>query len=127
MTPAEVARALVAHRRFEWREGMAARTSDGARWRLWRGDHGMLRGQGEPSGYVGGWESWAEVDGGIPDLSDPATAGVLVGMLFDVWPTVEIRKFRAHVEVYTSNIETVTAPTLGEAAGCALLAIWSNA
>ena len=56
---------------------MAAVDNHDTRWRLWVGG-GTLCGQGEPSGYVGGWEATAQIMGAVPDLDDNGTRGCLL-------------------------------------------------
>jgi hypothetical protein len=132
MDPLDLARQLVAHPRFRWAEGMAATTSDGTRWRLWRGDHDMLRGQGEPSGYIAGWELSAPVFGAALDLLDPATAGVLQVDLLRADPTAALRCDARETDAPFAV--TVTDPTgtrrgfggnvLGVVVAQGLLAVW---
>lgn len=84
---------------WRWMAGMRALTdhrgAHGAPYRLWTGNHGMLRGEGEgdASGYVGGWESMAELLGAVPDPTDPATGGCLLALLGpDVAVTISARE-----------------------------------
>lgn len=64
-----------------WMPGMLAVESDGRRWRVRVGEHDMLRGEGEPRGYCGGFESTAKHMGWCPNLTDPATLGCLLALV----------------------------------------------
>ena len=69
----------------------------------------------------------------IPDLSDPATAGVLVAMLLAADPTATIRidprESGALVRIVVSaggRRVAVAGPDLGHAVAAALLATWPD-
>jgi hypothetical protein len=64
-----------------WLAGMLAVESGGWRWRARLGEHDMLRGEGEPRGYCGGFESTANHMGWCPDPTDPATQGCLLALV----------------------------------------------
>lgn len=118
MSPADLdlARELAAHPRWEWRAGMriVSRFDGALLWRRAEGDLAIHPDWGtEP----------------VPDLDDPATAGVLLAMLppgrwtwetmggrHAVWNTDDIRPDRVS-----------RGPTLASAAARALLAAWGPA
>lgn len=130
-----IAQRLAAHPRFRWAPGMAALvpsvTGDPVRYRLYRGSGDLLCGQGEPSGFVAGWEVWAPICGGVPDLSDPATAGCLLAML-RACPsigrlTVRIEPGAVVVQIKRGRrLDNYSGPTLGEAVAVALLHVWES-
>lgn len=99
MTPDQLAEKLVAHPR--WRAlGISVRPSES------RSNEGMIDG---PTGY--------------PDLTDAATAGVLVGLL-DPSGMRGITICRERDGTWW--VDTYTAATLGEATARALLASWGQ-
>lgn len=109
MTLDEAARALVAHPRWRWHHTMGRVCLDG--------DPRTL----------------------LPDLDDPATAGVLLDMCRQAWPglievtiagdNIAIRLLPAPKgrEPYLPGPRCTAGDTLGHAAALALLALWGPA
>jgi hypothetical protein len=158
MTPAEVAAALVAHPRFQWGRRMRILLSgsrghnEGTVVAAWDNEAGTL---------VVRWDSgtretpiaditrpWGAADGDesvacvatkplviLPDLADPATAGVLLEALVreDVFAVVYYGvnvKGVLHASLRCGDRripEEVVGATLGEAVARALLAVWGPA
>lgn len=155
MTPAEAAGALAAHPRWEWWTGMTMIPAgfDRERWLLcWCDRRYDQRPDGTwpdgPTGWNGGayqtsgskWWGIASSetpidlgDGWVPDLTDDATAGVLLGMLrsavgFELGLHYSIaaradRRWYVNVPREPEHYDTHYGATLGEAAGRALLAV----
>ncbi len=135
MTPDDLARRLAAHPRWEWREGMRV--------------HAVYQG-GSDTSVVGSvvrvagnvlvsawWPDLHECRDHhvrhhlVPDLSDPATAGVLLAMLArDIGPGWRDMMCLSHEDGhwvicdYQDDGPEFIAPTLGEACARALLDVW---
>jgi len=60
--------------------GMLGCDSNDKLWRVYRGDYGVLRADGEPSGYSGDWIGTAPLLGAVPVTDDPATFGCLCAL-----------------------------------------------
>lgn len=76
----------------------------------------------EHSGVAWLWHSGSVDVYLVPDLSDPATCGVLMGMLMECSPDFSLRRFRRRCHTYLPIIgEERHAPTLGEALALTLL------
>ena len=135
MTPAEVARALVARRRFEWRRGMSDTNGNihvRAGWGVQDGT--LFRDKPDPEVFRINPDDYYAPDPGEeapPDLSDPATAGVLVHMLREtgcLWSIDTMGpEWSVCIRTGIGATQGFKAEHLGEAAARALLAIWSNA
>ena len=117
----DVARYLCAHSRWQWRSGMLARGGGWGLtgpWASWRSDQPERLGSGGPP-YV---------DNAYPDLDDPATAGVLLGMLGEALEVVSVGRedgiWFAGDGHYTHRKVHECGPTLGVAVARALLAVW---
>ncbi len=82
MTPAQVdlARALVALPGWRWRDGMLAQCS-GRSVRVVQWDGDAVAGTGSRMLPSGAWVPAPVYCDDLPDLTDPATGGVLLGML----------------------------------------------
>lgn len=85
MENADLARRAMACKGWRWLPGMRALGNTGSAWRLFQGSYDMLRAQGEPDGYCGGWLSAAPLMAARPDLDDPPTAGGLPKLARDAW------------------------------------------
>lgn len=73
---------------FPWRAGMRAGMRGGGYVRLYVGVGGILIGQGEgDSGYYPAWTLTAECADPLPDLTDPATLGALLGAVRVAYPS----------------------------------------
>lgn len=136
---ADLARALVALPGWEWRAGMTAIDKKGARWLVYFGRPAILCGQGiGHAGYVGGWESSAPIFlSPIPDLTDDATGGILLGMLppdhmIDRCAGAATVTIRGHRPARPDLVYehgglnvwwSVNGATLGEAVAAALVAV----
>lgn len=120
MTATEAARALVAHPRWRWAPGMRAVGRRGLPLAWFRVEEHLPRLTGE----------WADA---LPDLDDPATAGVLLSMLAGATDESGASLYsgrRAHVDWYWSRGDRYGSrwgDTLGHAAALALLALWGPA
>lgn len=69
---------------WRWLPGMAGLTTmhdKVTRWRLYLGSGDLLCAQGEPAGYIAGWETTAPIMGAVPDWTDPATGGCALVLL----------------------------------------------
>lgn len=151
VTP-EVARRLLEHERFRWRAGMkvengyrVTRAYEGGRLAV-SNERGSSFEQPSPMAAYQAGALW------YPDLTDTATAGVLLAMLptsprrapaaiGDSWLSVDIHTSRGHWEVSVSRYSVVPFPGqpfaveqstvcntadehLGVAVARALLAVW---
>ncbi len=132
---AELARALVASPRWEWRAGMLALVArpDGSRVPVrvlaWEG--AAVAGVGARPMPSGRWEQAPVYCDDIPDLDDPATAGVVLGMLADEmgrWPIALLALVDEDVEalVLRGGALGEDLPTLGVAVARALLSTWEQ-
>lgn len=129
----DLARRLAAHPRWKWRAGMLG--DDG--WRCLGPD--SVTDEivfGAPSdeaaatsaGVRWSWPSHLREAAVRPDLTDPATAGVMLAMLAEADSSL-IAEFDGHAWVIVhpeAEILMHTAPTLGEASARALLAVWGE-
>jgi len=88
MTPAEaerIGRAWIAAG-GGWRDAFAAVDADGHRWRVYLGSPPILCGHGIGTpGFIGGWESTADIIGAWPDLRDAATRGAALEVVRERW------------------------------------------
>jgi len=106
MSDEDPALQLIRDRRWRWCEGM--RDSRGRR----LVDLDLHDGQAEP------------------DLSDYATAGALIGLLAELGSITDVVRERDEWIVavnLSGRLQGYIAPTLGEAAAWALLAVWADA
>jgi hypothetical protein len=138
VTPAEVAAALVAHPRFEWAAGARASNTKFARVLALSGDPAdpePVCASEEGATSDDNYATWLTYGGAIPDLADPATAGVLLEALIreDVFAVVYYgvnAQGVLHASLRCSDRripEEVVGATLGEAVARALLAVWGPA
>jgi len=116
MTADETARALVAHERFECRNGML----------VWPRSRASVCG---PYRLVDVRPS--ELPGLLPDIEDPATAGVLVAMLAEAWPNIQVSYYHGMWGVALffgqEGVHGVfEAKDLGVPAAKALLCAWGT-
>lgn len=107
MSDGDLAAQLLSHPRFAWREGMRdVRGVRVAELDLWRGT--------DP-----------------PDLSDPATGGILLYMLADTGLLTDVVRDEGEwivaVELPEEGVQGWAADHLGEAAAYALLEAWEVA
>lgn len=74
-------------------------------------------------------ELWDAVD--LPDLADPATAGILLGMLDELGVLSDVVREGAEwivaVDLPEDGLQGWAAESMGEAAAYALLAVWDAA
>lgn len=125
----DFARRLASHPRWEWRAGMLAVAP-----RPYPLDDVISR--------CDGGRGWAAYPGSIPDLIDPATAGVLLAMLDEAVEHANIETERTTPDQTSEpccdwtvrvcqwngadwdSLHIETAPTLGEACARALIEVW---
>ena len=132
---AELARALVASPRWEWRAGMrtmpwSSEDTDVIRvLRTVEIEPGYTVGHGVNERTGRGALDTEASD--VPDLDDPATAGVLLGMLLEAkpcgtrWSGPVVPEHEQHVSMYVGDHrEYFAGPTLGVAVARALLSTW---
>lgn len=127
MTTEELASRLAAHERFRWREGM--QDSDGFTvldpfpWpteTVACADGAM--GKGEPLAIVR-----CRYPESVPDLTDTATAGVLVAMLAEAWEDCRVHYYHGTWYVALLTVEgEFEHEHLGVAVAKALLVAWGS-
>lgn len=129
-----IARELAAHPRFEWLPGMlvcADAANPPARMVYRDDDEGHTFAVAERVQMLGrdpGVDAWSDdaySGEEVPDLADPATAGVLLAELLDLDPSLHIHRdgdgYLVHV---APGVCEYVGATLGEAVARALLAVW---
>jgi hypothetical protein len=123
----ELARKLVAHERWEWKVGMLATGSSGGMdgsIRLW---WPVTRHKGErgPIGIHSGGNTWPISMHGpyLPDLTDDATAGVLLGMWLETMEVYPLCEALAKAASFAFSLPNATT---AEAFALMLLADWSS-
>lgn len=124
MTPAQVelARALVALPGWRWRAGMLAQCS-GRLVRVVQWDGDAVAGTGARMLPSGAWVSAPVYCDDLPDLTDDATGGVLLGMLMAA-ALVDLNGMRGTVTLQlVVREEYYRGSTLAEAAARALVAL----
>lgn len=118
-----LARALAAHPRWQWMDGMMS-----------SGGRVTVDTLGAPGAHSR--TAWLPLavrvsTGHYPDLDDPATQGCLMAMLGDAFISLEHKAFYGAWQVLFVGRDrehaTSTQGTLGEALGCALLTLWEAA
>jgi hypothetical protein len=83
----ELLKRLVACKDWRWLPGMLTLCNV----RLTEGDSDYLIGhRSGPTHKGGGWVDTTEVEGFLPDLSDPATVGCLFTLVREVWSTKKL-------------------------------------
>jgi hypothetical protein len=136
MTPAEVAAALVAHPRFRWAAGARASNTKFARVLALSGDPAdpeSVCASEEGATSDDNYATWLTYGGAIPDLADPATAGVLCRMASEAGVLqTESDRVYAQATILERDERGLRehvgrGATLGEAVARALLAVWGPA
>ena len=133
-TVADLARELVGHPKWEWRDGMLA-LSEALPFRVTEittEEGQILLLEGDPDCFIN-WSTAKTYASVWPDLTDAATAGCLLAMLGDdvqalLHFTTETRwgVYRNTMDPYMSNKRGHIGATLGEACARALLALWNQ-
>lgn len=140
LSAADLALALAAHPRWEWRAGMRPIVPGRPRsaWRLYLISDGGAKwlaatGDGEAGGFVSSWAAYEEASRAYSayaiDLDDAASAGLLLVMLvaeLGRWPMALCALLDDDIEatVLDGGALRGELPTLGVALARALLAAW---